>query len=454
MPVARDSVTGQWTSGRGRQTGDENTQMSEADVADQREGLRPNLLDPQSRNAVATGPSVNDVSAGQTTGRMENLAARVDSPGAGSDGRLDVPSSNVTGLGTIPSSINIGSSHTSSDDPTVWTHVLKRRRSASPVLMGRSPRIKTENSFTVLQDLEPDENPVTGYGVTIETISDEGTDERSSEGPVITPRTRRAIKGKDVDWSGLAGTSNNGTPRHNINLVSEYTNLGELDPAELNVHRQQAELDRYQSMAHLSNTAEAGMSKRYPGMGTPISIDGDIERARQSREQFIAKAEARVREAWNATASAERAKTDAEEARARAEKRLGELTSKMDRIIGAYEAQTERLSSLERQYIDMERVNPYRGSGIREPGRYWTGSTGPNHPEVPRTPAYNSPHVVPDGPVFTSASAFIPGGRSYISTAAPPSGSIPGSSSLGHTISRKMKQLNEAMNALQARTRG
>jgi hypothetical protein len=439
MPVARDSVTGQWTSGRARQMGNENALRPEADVADQREGLGPNLLDPSSREVLATAPSVDDAPVGHTTTTVRSQAAWGNSPGAGSDGRMDVPSSNVTGLGTVSSSIDIDSSHESNEGPIAWTHVMKRCRSASPVLMGRSPRIKTENSFTVLQDLERNEQQATGYGVTVETISNEGTDARSAEGPLITPRTQRTIKGKDVDWSGLADTSGNGTPHRDTAQAMNYMNFGGLDPAELNVRHQQAELDRYNTMNHQYHTGEAGPSKRYPGMTTPISIDGDIERARQSREQFIAKAEAQVQEAWKATASAEQARADAEAARVHAEKRLGELTSKMDRIIGAYEAQTKRLSNLERQYIDMERVNPYRGSNTRESGHYWMGSTGPDHAGAPRSTAYHpSRGALDPGPVFTLASVFVPGGRSHISTVAPPSGSIPGSSSLGRTIARKI----------------
>jgi hypothetical protein len=396
MLVHRNSATGQWTGSGARQTGAEGAPTLMADVADEETGHGPNSSDRQSQTDSITALLESKGWTGKGTSDPVGHYASRNPPDVGSDEGRDILSLDGAELGTAPSGSDSVNSCASSGDLAAWSHIVRRSCSAMSVLMGRSPLIEAENGVAAYQNVDCAPEAIENLAA----VSIVGT--TKIEGDGYTPvrnHPKLSDLGTDCLQTGLRGY-------------------------------------RTQSEALSSNLMEE-----------------IIERALRSTADYMAMKELQIRDAIRSAERAERARVEAEVARVRSERRLDELTVKMDKVLGICEAQTERISALERekQCNDTRYASSYLEQDVRDIDPYRMESalpiTGEMHCLAASQPVQAS---IGTGQVFLSASTLMSRGHMDTNTATPPSESPPALSSLGHTIIPTSKQPKEAVDTLRS----
>ncbi|EIN12184.1 hypothetical protein PUNSTDRAFT_130453, partial [Punctularia strigosozonata HHB-11173 SS5] len=479
MPVSRDELTGRWTRNDRRVGGLDRVPRPESDIninAGEVVASDPVDSSPLAGEAGAThrgdAPMAGD-HAGSSLGAVIPqglLPAYLDAP-AHREGSRSV---STTGLALkdeprSPSPFVIGGfGGASSDDTGSWSRVPRRRRSASPVLSKRSV-ISNNNSFASLTSLhdtslvdQEDGDEVVGSPVVLEEprtpkkpnskrLASENRTMSDAEFDALLETPTPVDKGKTADRRGASNvqskdTPPSGNPGKDATTELRYAGIGE---EELDVGAQRAALASLQSAGAVGTAADRDTSVT----SSQEPWEDLFARTRKSAEVFKNGCEREVREARRerdtvrlALLEAERARLEAERARVDAEKRLTEMMDKLDRLVTTVDAQAAEVAALKR---DRGPGVGHRGEAIqrRDHPPHRVGSPEPGSRAAGDQTGIHSLSTARPGVMAGSASATSKrGGRTLV---APPSRFISSASSLGQTLKRKLRQLEDAMLTLE-----
>jgi hypothetical protein len=355
----------------------------------------------------------------------------------------------------------------SSDEPGSWTRVVSGRNSISPVpLRGVRMTIKDDNMFAPLSSMEyndepsyVEETPVRSSDsdrpipradegrairrVTIEEVPDEGDTAPS----VTNLRVPRPDKGKGVDRGSAPSDRGEGPSSLNTRSVPHYLrNLG-IGEQELDVDAQRNALDSWKDRRNIVNDVPA---RQVPAK--PDSMDEYIQRATESTRDYITDRAREIQALTDAKTEVEHRLQESEKSRLDTENRLKVIEAQMAEFTAAMN---------NRVPIESASVGPNQGNQPEpeiEVNRPAPKSWADDWP-IEREPvsAFKAYHISRSGQSNAPISRYPMRGsakeglRSTIMRSNLPATAafVAQSSSLGRVLNRKLRDLDEAMKALQ-----
>ncbi|EIN12146.1 hypothetical protein PUNSTDRAFT_130414 [Punctularia strigosozonata HHB-11173 SS5] len=487
MPVSRDETMGQWVRRDRRADGVPDAERPSGALADGRTGaaahgppdvrlpVASDLVSDVGRSPLTDGARASSLGAKSGVGRHDDVPTDTQPPREASRGagmlRVQAPGVLKDESRDLTPFVIGGFGGPSSDGTESWSKVPRRRRSASPVLSKRTI-VRNDNSFASLSSLRD---------TSLVTKDDDDIEYNSPEVPEV-PSTPKKAKGKgraslsgpfDSD-SELEAVPETPTPvdksKREARKVSasldstqglvrddvpEFLSYMGLEEAEIDVGAQRAALDSLKT--RLDDRGLKGLPARsessMPSSNEPL--EDIMARARDSATLYKETCEREVREAWKerdtasqARLEAERSWRESEDARLKAERRLDDVLGRLDRLTSVVESQASEIVALrqERSWDQHDARDDSRRAEAGSDPRVGFRDGDTMHEDGGRSGIHG---MSTSRPVVSSVSAIITAGRKVRTSVAPPSQFISPNSSLGQTLERKLKQLNDAMRMLE-----